>query len=234
MLTDVAGSPVYTLSKLASAFGVNPQRTRLLAKTPCRTSSPVSDEVRRKKQRACRARWQHTLEDFENLRHLRGGFSEGHRTHAVFFYAMLLERNGFSHHQIGIAVMKLASECQPPLPTDKSNRTMNAALRNYGAAKVRNATLATKLGVTPEERHHLNRWFPPAKPNRRQRAGERRRLIVAEVEGSGQVPSHSAMSKLLAQAGCQVSPRQVGRDYLELGLRSTSHRGRPRKQTSNK
>jgi hypothetical protein len=231
MLADSLGQPpVYTLPELATIVGAKPKKTALL---PARYESkaakkPISETRSEAARAACRARWQYSLEDFETLRRIRGGFAEGHRTHAVFVYAMLLVRNGVPKPGIREAVTTLANECLPRLPLDKALATMRDALKYK--APVRNITIAVKLGVTEEERRHLTRWFRPARLTRQEKVNQRHNLIRAEVERRNFTPSCSQMTLVLQRTGLQVTKRQVCYDYRTLGLRSQARAGRPKKE----
>jgi len=231
-LADSSGQPIfYTLPELATMVGVTPKKTALLLARRREVGlpkKPMNESRSETARAACRARWQYSLEDFETLRQMRGAFAKGHRTHAVFVYAMLLGRNGIPMSGIRKAVTALASECRPSLPLDKALTTMRDALKYK--APVRNITIAMKLGVTEEERRHLPRWFPPVKQTRQEKVVHRHNLIRAEVTRRNFTPSCSQMALVLQQAGLQVTARQIGYDYAILGLHSQARAGRPRRK----
>lgn len=146
----------YTLRELADWFGVG-------------TADEEYEKASRKipnNSRGWKALHKGRLEQFEVLRQIRGGFKEGMRNSALFIYANILKKNGFSTPELIDAVEKLASECKPSYlfdeygrPSDQATMTaIQVAGRRHGF-KLRDEYISDNLQITPDEQRLLAEHF---------------------------------------------------------------------------
>jgi putative DNA primase/helicase len=70
----------------------------------------------------------HKTNDFNSLVALKG-FAEGKRNDGVFRYACRLRHKDYQYDDAKILVLKVASECSPPLPSDEAIRCLDSAYK---------------------------------------------------------------------------------------------------------
>lgn len=216
----------YTLADLTAFFGVEarPVHHRVQAahdapKNPNRRLAWIGLNQRR-------------LRDFEMLRCIRGGFSEGCRNYAALLFAWLLKHDGAGRAEVEQAVTSLASECRPPLRADAASGAVRSA---WKLSRISDQRICDWLRVTPQESAVLERW--PAASHYHQPARlkavpctkvpDRRRAIQAIVaERQGDVPPCRDMVPLLAARGFEVSHVTVSTDYAALDLKTARMRKR--------
>jgi len=218
----------YTLADLAEWFGVDtakPQRAQ-------RTSTGKKIEGN---ARGHLALHEHRLQDFTKLWEYRRGFTEGCRNHAALIYAWLLRKTNHGRDEAFGQVMKLASQCSPPLSKKEAIRQFNSgwaamfknAERKGKPSAIPNRTLANWLVVTPEEVHklglkHLSPDYTPTPPKKSQRKPLRRLALVtlvAECEQEDKpLPTVRQLAEQLTKMGNKCNKDTVAKDLRELGI----------------
>lgn len=174
-------------------------------------------------------RWSREIGDFHRLRELRGGFQEGTRNSAAWLYAYLLRQRWTEEEEISQRVEQLAAECRPPLSDDE----WRAAVRSSRSVwrPLTRLEIVTKLGVTPDESRHLDRWHDPEAQQRikeeRKSRKRQKRYTPKERQASmtnvvkrlaGEIPSIRTMHQLLMADGVRVSRNTCAKDYRSLGF----------------
>ena len=202
----------YTMEFLANFLGVSipappvPKNGRATARTPA-------------SQRAANgyaAAAQYRLEDFQQLRELRGGFQQGTRNNAVFIFAWLLRANRFDDATIEKEVARLGRECHPPLSAADIRKAIGQGKRKR---KMTDALLADKLAATPHEAELIPRFssgVPPDVAPVNATPAVRRRIILAIVETANRRFSCRDISTLLARRGITATRMTVSRDLKHL------------------
>ncbi|HEV3202109.1 MAG TPA: hypothetical protein VGZ73_29625, partial [Bryobacteraceae bacterium] len=141
---------IYTLQELALLLHATPTKRHgreIIAHNPHKRRGWVAMNARR-------------LTDFNTLRALRGGFSEGCRNNASKIYAWLLRCNATGDSDVYGLVAVLAGECHPRLPMSavkdavKYSKVMRSRLMS-------DRTIADWLQITRAEAEILEK-FPPA------------------------------------------------------------------------
>ncbi len=99
--------------------------------------------------------------DIRELHRSRGGFKEGMRRHALTTYAVFRLLEGASPFDVGPELEQMAAGCQPAFPSHandcKAHKILQDAMDLKKIAwKWLDETLASRLGVTPEEAETLN------------------------------------------------------------------------------
>jgi hypothetical protein len=209
------GKPyTYNLYELADSFGLSTRKTSF------DLNSKVNEEVSERKRKGWHARWEKSWEDFQNVRAIRGRFTEGTRSNAVFLQSMLLRKLSRSEDEVEREALELGDDCHPPLPCWKSRRIAKDSARySYNVSYRKCLEL---LKVTPEEATMLRHW-PRSRHLATGRKAARKcrlemiRTIAAEL---GHVPSTRAMATKLGERGVLISYRTCLSDYKELGLKS--------------
>jgi hypothetical protein len=213
------GGYVYTLQELASLLKATPTRRHgreIIAHNPRKRRGWVALNARR-------------LRDFNTLRGLRGGFSEGCRNNAAKIYAWLLRCNAIGGADVYGLVGAMAGQCRPRL-----DRSAVKAAVEYSRAmrRMKDQTIADWLGVTRPEAEMLE-GLPPASGYRaaedaalgpmprqlqRQAVMDRRCAIQAVIAEIGAVPSVRAMAGILGSRGYRGNRQTVFDDYRALGV----------------
>lgn len=215
----------YTLENLCHTLGVHARKIHPAVRGACDAA------LSKRGRKGFAGRLNLALLQFETLRTLRGGFSEGQRGRACLIYASLLQ--AVRHMQpadIRDEVRQLAAECIPPYPQHEADTCARSPI---DISNMRNQTLADWLQVTPTEAELLETW-PAA--SRFTRAGEidgsglellpradradcRRRLIQDHVRRSGgHPPTLEAMREQLAALGIHVTLTTIRKDLLALQI----------------
>src|SRR5664279_2142498 len=88
------------------------------------------------------------LRDFNTLRSLRGGFSEGCRNNAAKIYSWLLRCNATGSADIHGLVSAMASQCHPRLPVSS---VKDAVRYSRTIRRMREQTIADWLDITRSE-----------------------------------------------------------------------------------
>ena len=210
---------VYTLRELASLLNAAPTRRHgreIVAHNPRKRRGWVALNATR-------------LRDFNTLRALRGGFSEGCRNNAAKIYAWLLRCNAIGGADVYGLVSAMAGECHPRLP--KSAIT-DAVKYSKTMRRMRNRTIADWLNITCAEAEMLE-GLPPANGCRiaqdvalkpmprqvqRQAVADRRAAIRAIIAETGNVPDVRTMSRLIGTKGFRGNHQTVFKDYGALGV----------------
>ena len=207
---------VYTLNELAERLRATPVHRHgreIIAHNPAKRRGWVALNARR-------------LRDFNTLRALRAGFSEGCRNNAAKIYCWLLRANGMVYDAYGLTDY-MGKECHPSL----SKSEVKAAFQySKKMRRMKDQTISDWLNVTAAESELLE-GFPPAgrlplAPARvpiasiRQTVAARRAAIQAILAEVGYVPTVRAMSGLIQAKGFRGNPRTVLTDYKSLGVMS--------------
>lgn len=214
----------YSLIELADELGVEIQRTKATA-----AALTGDEKTKADKRRGWRAMNQRRLQQFETLRAIRGGFSQGVRNNAALIYSRVLAALGHTDANRLDELSKLADECTPKL----SDAEVRAALRE-GSKRRRfsNSGIADRLDVTPAESAKLQGW-PPARrfrgllPDALPAATKRERIqlrrdAIKDLIGKGNPPAQRTMVELLKGLGIDASLGTVNGDYQHLGIRSVA------------
>jgi hypothetical protein len=203
---------IYTLPELAKLFNVIPakrHRGEIVARNPAKRRGWVALNAQR-------------LRDFNTLRAVRGGFSDGCRNNAAKIYAWLLRANGKSKSDVLGLLTAMGEQCRPRL----SRGEIKNAWKYTRLRKMRDQTISDWLKIISSESELLER-FPPAglpqlKPIRKSMASirgsvaERRDALTAIIAELGYVPAARELSALLAQRSISASHVTVWRDIQAL------------------
>jgi len=212
----------YTLDSLASFLGVELPQLRQ------RRTAVALPETSERAARGWKALWQHRFNDFQRLRDLRGGFREGCRNSALYFYGSILRGLKFDEHTVRHEMEKMGKSCWPPVTDEEIIAACEQTLANRWG--FRDATVAARLQVTEEEGNLIPRFspkqatavIPPAGMNLKpaKRAEMRRQIMLEIIESRGYIPSCREMALLLGQRGFEISYVAVFKDYSKLNLSS--------------
>jgi hypothetical protein len=224
------GRYIYTLREMAGLMGIATEPK------PRRNSTPIQSDRKTAPKRRNGAIQQNRnlLSAFVALIEARGGgFSSGCRNQAVFVFALLLKKNGFTRLEALTRVIELGRQCRPVLPASECEATVKSAFRRKYRSRGF-ASIADLLEITPEEADvmscHTRSRFPHAtrfgpipdcarEVGRRTQSQQRRHGEISRiVDELGHVPPLRDMQKRLAEAGCAVSHVTVRNDYVALRL----------------
>ena len=188
-----------------------PSGHRLIAHNPAKRRGWVALNARR-------------LRDFNTLRAMRGGFSEGCRNNAAKVYAWLLRCNAVSRPDALGIVGTMAAQCRPKLDKGAVKDAVNYSKR---MRQMRDQTISDWLKVTPEEAEMLDGLPPagltrikPIKPSKTSVILARRAAIQAIIAEMEKVPTVREMGKLLVEQGHRGNHQTVQKDYRALGINS--------------
>jgi hypothetical protein len=228
--TDAAGRLLtYTLAEIGAFLGVSERGT------PARPKATLTEAGKAAKRPGYTAMQANRLRQFQSLRALRGGFSDGCRNRAAMLYVLILRQNGIPPVEIEKCVEELARECHPPLRRCACRDALRGGRKHR---RISDRLIADWLLITPDEAAQLEGWStashyptcaPPPSPTRADRTDARRRLIREIVtESGGRVLPTRAMVEALDQFGQKASPQTVATDYGAMGLRASRNgAGRP-------
>lgn len=214
----------YTLEGLAHAFGlpVNLKRSTTILK-------PAGGIVAgTRKQPGWLNVGRSRVRQLLKLQELRGGFSEGVRTHAAFLLASFLSQSGQTAGAIAEQVHALGACCLPSLSRKECDSIVSSTMRRR--YRFTNATIADRLSITPQESEQLETW-PAAgchvqqtaeqkeEPTRRDKRKARRSLIMwfLEQHGGELLPARE-LKRLLREQGHSVTHKTVLSDLRGMGL----------------
>jgi hypothetical protein len=235
LLGDERRHPVtYTLRELANRFGVKPKQYHAKVK------AAFDERESTERYRGWKSLQAKRVRQFETLRSMRGGFSEGCRNHAAVLYTHFLTQNGIRGVDLERHLEEFAAECRPAL----SNSELRGAIQTgrkmkTGSWSISNQTIAQWLDITPDEADQLEGWSPAPRfcdtaarrqfsetTTRAERAAARHAAIV-EIVGRlrSQVPSLRKMTDLLKEFGHDVSHITVRNDYRSLRLNPPASAG---------
>ena len=171
-----------------------------------------------------RALWAQRLDALRALSRARGGFREGCRNRAAYYYGAFLRGYGMDEKSTLAAMQTFGSECHPPLKRQQILSAFHQSKRNRGL--IRDSTISRQLGVTVDEGKLVPEWAPDkfkgeVKPidmaySNRDRIALRKHTIFDIVQELGRWPGTRTMARLLAQRGMPVSHVQVSRYYREM------------------
>jgi hypothetical protein len=210
---------IYTLPQLARLFNATPtkrHRGEIIAHNPAKRRGWVALNARR-------------LSDFNILRAMRGGFSEGCRNNAAKIYAWLLRTNAIPPDDVRGLVAEMAAQCKPKLDSAAANGAVKYSKR---MRRMRDQVIADWLGITAAESEVLEGLPPAARfqtaptspPPMREpksaRIQDRRMMIRAVIEERGKVPSVREMSRAIAGKGLTGNPKTISTDYRAMGIAS--------------
>jgi hypothetical protein len=212
---------LYTLESLASFLSLEFPKLR-----PRRQTATLRPEASGRGLQGWQALWQQRFEDFETLRGMRGGFSQGCRNRAAYVYGIILRSNRLDDAAVRQAVTILGRECRPPLAQPEIEGAIEQSKESR--KQIRDSTIAGYLKVTPEEARNIPRWAQGPRPqevvptdmhlNSTSRIALRTESIAAIMASLGRLPSTRQMAKLLQRRGIHTSHVQVSRDYARMQL----------------
>jgi hypothetical protein len=206
---------IYTLPQLAKLFKAIPTRRHhgeLVAHNPAKRRGWVALNASR-------------LRDFNVLRGLRGGFSDGCRNNAAKIYAWLLRVNAIPRADVLGLLTVMGGQCRPRLTTAQ----IKDAWKYTSLCRMGDQTISNWLGVTVSESEVLER-LPPAglvpapKPARVpiaeiRRMVSARRVAIREITAAaGRVLSVRDMGAILKTKGHAGNHQTVFKDYKALGI----------------
>jgi hypothetical protein len=210
----------YTLSELGESLGL--RSTPMKATQARRAPSDGSA----KGKPGFRALQRNRVAQLRRLWEVRGGFRDGCRNRAAVLYAYFLYMCGTSDAEIQGEVVRLGGECRPPL----TSREVDAAVKQAGEwrrdrRRIRNATIAEWLLITPEEAAVMDTWQfkgAPAQvstgPTRPERRVARQKLIRHLWGNQRLLPTLREMAARLAKDGHPATAATVRRDLMAMGL----------------
>jgi hypothetical protein len=244
----------YTLKQLAALVGVQtvprPQaERRALESTQRKPGSQSRAWIKTNENR---------LAALGILRDLRGGgFQQGIRNRAAYFYALALRGVNTRPAEIYEAIFDMGAHCQPPLSPGECTRAVKQALKAK-TVKLSYRTIAECLDVDPHEAEVItqalygnvrsgdHRFFPAAarfgdlQPTTTNTGGEfratkkvrREEYIQQIVRENGWVPPIREMARQLEARGVYASIGTLHADYKKLGLVSAEGARRERMRHS--
>jgi hypothetical protein len=183
------------------------------------------------------------LQQFEQLRAMRDGFSEGCRNRALMLYVVFMLKNGFGQDAIMDNASRFGAECHPPL----SEREIRGAVASAQNAKqphrrFTDQTISDWLQISPKESALLETWGPAScfrstaiaaekRPTRYERMKARRDAITKIVGQADRVPSVREMVTILREQYSEsASHVTVEADYHALTLVSESEAKRRKRE----
>jgi len=215
--------PRYTLSQLADFLHLPNLRDTYRVRGQ-------SGEIRQPKKRAgWVTRFEKPLQDFQLYRayvEAQGGFEKGTRRHACYFLATLMNPCGYKPGEIWAEVQAVARRCNPPIPDHEARAQMKSA--NKRQRRPRNATVASKLGITREIAEDLDLQslhpdhqasFPKGTKARRE-ARHGFLLELAEAHGNPLPLTYLDLDIELKEAGHVVARGTIQNDLKTLGLKT--------------
>lgn len=211
---------IYTLPQLARLFRAVPTRRHhgeIVAHNPAKRRGWVALNAQR-------------LRDFNTLRALRGGFSEGCRHNAMKIYGWLLRCNAIPNADVLSLLTVMGEQCRPSL----KKADIKDAWKYRQIRRMRDETISNWLLVTEGESELLER-LPPAgltapKPVRvsiatiRQHVAERRATLRELVAAGSTFPEIRELAGRLAGRGIRACPATVLKDLRAIGLQSNRTR----------
>lgn len=252
----------YTLQELARGFNLIepdkppvylPDPRMVKAKAIEHDKRPASerDPIKRKGWFAQRKR---LADDLEAIEQHQGGFKKGFRRWPMFLYARVLAQveGPSARSKILKRIEAMASRCQPPYPSDKSDSTIaqivsDALAGKFTSHRFNRRKLCEALRVTPELARELElgylvpdeerlRRFTAVRFKNRNLVRQRRVLFIEQIlkdRPSKNLPTLKGIKDLLAQRyGRSVSLPTISRDLRRLGVAvAPGARGRPRKES---
>ena len=176
------------------------------------------------------------MQELHRIEEGRGGFSEGHRNHAVLILAATLRGLRRSADEIAEHLGQVAGRCRPPLAPSE----VRAALKSSGEHpyRHRNTTIAELLKVSVEEAEMLKLTqirpnYRPQNPEANVRKGRteaaraRRAALRQIAEVSDVLPPLRELAHRLGKLGFEASRQTVAHDLDFLLLPRNRRRGRP-------
>jgi hypothetical protein len=215
--------PIYTLSQLATCFGVS----SALAETPWRkTKRPGTVPARRRGQEQL---YDYRCHDLVALERHCGGWPQGRRRFHLQLFTTFLWARGFRQPEALRFTQAMARRCQPPYPSDPNDVALDTLVKtvfNPPRKRYSNAGLCRWLGVTPELARQLKlRTIVPEevglerRPVGGQRAKQqaaRREFIRHFYQQQGEKISCRRLQRALEAAGFTVSHETVNCDLRAL------------------
>ena len=209
---------IYTLPQLAKLFRAiltKRHHREIIAHNPAKRRGWVALNAKR-------------LRNFNALRALRGGFSDGCRNNAAKIYAWLLRANGVPRSDVLGLLTDMGEQCRPRL----SKAEIKNAWKYNKIRRMKDQTIADWLDVTQAEAEMMEglppaRRFnccvdPPAPMPRelqRQVVQDRRAAIQAIIAEVGRVPPVRKMARLLSNKGFRCNHQTAFKDYKALGIK---------------
>jgi len=233
------GTPLtYTLDSLAAEIGVEPPAFRRRQASFLKASLPSSlgNRLRRGGAKNLSRVLGLRLRELERIEESRGGFSQGHRNHAVLVLAATLRGLHRSTDEVAEYLDQVARRCQPPLASSE----VRAAIKASGEHPYRHANtkIAGLLHVSVEEADTLRLTqirpgYRPKHPEanirkgRRQTATARRAALRTIAETNESLPPLRALAHHLQKLGFAATLRTIARDLDCLDLPRSRRVGRP-------
>jgi len=167
------------------------------------------------------------LTDLAAINDMRGGFSEGCRDLAVFYYCSTLKALGRSEGEIAAEAHGFNDGFNPPLRCGEVDKVVRYTLKQPRAITPRSRTIIDGLSITAVEQSRLTAIIGPREKEHRKRVALQstdtgRRVLAVFDENPG--ITQMAIRDMLA-----VSQATVSRVLAGAGRTPYSPRGRPRK-----
>ena len=245
----------YTLSELAALFGVREMAVSLPDST--RDVNEIDEALRSfdesgaeregagnqngrppgapmpKRANGPKALARDRAQDLTVLEQARQGWPKGNRRFCLRLYAQFLRASGCQRRETLRAVEVMASNCQPPYPSDKSDTNGARIVADVWSEPLKRHNTQNLVGwlrITHDEARDLGlkRLLPqslrderdaakPTKSNREAQSDERRRVIYDLIISGGMKSARDFVSLLCAR-GIQTGQVTVNRDLDALGF----------------
>jgi len=224
--------PRYTLDYLTEFLGVKPYPTRY------KRTRTTPEKKQPQRRVGWVRRYESRLEDFAIIRTYmksHGGFPKTTRRWAVLYQTNFMEPCGYTKHEMEQEALRLASECNPPLPAHEARAQFKSALPKKGKSGKKkrrkpqsDMKIANKLGVTVELAEQLGLKFlrPDSRPytgTGKQKGIREKRLEflanLAEKHGGNPLPfTYAELEGRMKAAGLKAARGTIQNDLDRLGL----------------
>jgi hypothetical protein len=208
----------YTLAEMCALLNVQP-----IMRREKKADKPVDPKLSEAGRKARNALHQGRIDRMRQLAMIRGGIREGCRNYALLIVAASMRGLGIHNAAaLGDELASFNAACMnPPL---KHGDIRNAIAGSVSMRKIRNATIADWLSITPEESTATG-WpcegftpDPSLKGNRaavKQNRQTHIRMII-QKRGGELLPAADLVAAL-AKVGMDATTRTVQRDLKEMG-----------------
>ena len=235
---DKEGRPfTYTLDELAKFFGIKPLK-RTAPDTLSRQTKKAGSVPKRGKGAVVLN--EKRMQDFLVIEQWQEGFRKGWRRKSLTFYGSFMRGGKIPESEALEALKKMASNCQPPYPSDSSDQSINDIIKTVWEKKFKfkNETILKTyrideetaedldlVTIIPESLKEKREAEKMSRPTRKQ---VRQAALQELVSVHGTRPGYRAFQKLLYQNyGITASHQTVYRDFHEMGIKLLKP-GRPK------
>lgn len=233
----------YTLKELAEAFGV-PVLEKSLP-SDLRQWEANDNPTNPKKANGPKALAAARARDLVTLEQWRGGWQRGQRRFCLRTYAQFLKAAGTGRAETDAAVEIMASNCNPPYPSDVSDQPLKTIVNEVWLEKfatLKQMNLVKWLQITSDEARELEleKLIPievqdertiPRGGLRLQEKAQRHAVIQKLINERGMMSTRELVTELKESAFVS-SVATVHRDLIELGYQENPARKRAGRKPS--